>query len=49
MIRLVLKKSAEELQKILAELLESRAPVPESRKTDEEELKAALSELEKIP
>jgi predicted regulator of Ras-like GTPase activity (Roadblock/LC7/MglB family) len=49
MIRLVLKKSAEEVQKILSEFLESRAPVPEARKSDEEELKAALSELEKIP
>jgi predicted regulator of Ras-like GTPase activity (Roadblock/LC7/MglB family) len=49
MIRLVLKKSADELQKILDEFLESRAQVPAARKSEEEELKAALSELEKVP
>jgi predicted regulator of Ras-like GTPase activity (Roadblock/LC7/MglB family) len=49
MIRLVLKKSADEIQKILDEFLESRAQVPAARKSEEEELKAALSELEKVP
>jgi predicted regulator of Ras-like GTPase activity (Roadblock/LC7/MglB family) len=49
MIRLVLKKSADEVQKILDEFLESRAQVPAARKSEEEELKAALSELEKVP
>ena len=49
MIRLVLKKSSEELQKILDEFLESRAATPTTRKSEEDELKAALSELEKVP
>jgi predicted regulator of Ras-like GTPase activity (Roadblock/LC7/MglB family) len=49
MIRLILKKSTEELQKILDEFLESRTTAPTTRKSDEEELKAALSELEKVP
>jgi predicted regulator of Ras-like GTPase activity (Roadblock/LC7/MglB family) len=49
MIRLVLKKSTEELQKVLDEFMESRAAAPTARKSEEEELKAALSELEKAP
>jgi predicted regulator of Ras-like GTPase activity (Roadblock/LC7/MglB family) len=49
MIRLVLKKSSDELQKVLDEFLESRTQVPAARKSEEEELKAALSELEKVP
>jgi hypothetical protein len=49
MIRLVIKKSSDELQKVLDEFLESRAQVPAARKSEEEELKAALSELEKVP
>jgi hypothetical protein len=49
MIRLVIKKSSDELQKVLDEFLESRTQVPAARKSEEEELKAALSELEKVP
>ncbi|WXG43179.1 MAG: roadblock/LC7 domain-containing protein [Promethearchaeati archaeon SRVP18_Atabeyarchaeia-1] len=49
MIRLVLKKSTDELQKVLDEFLESRTAAPTARKSEEEELKAALSELEKVP
>jgi hypothetical protein len=49
MIRLVLRKSSDELQKVLDEFLESRTQVPAARKSEEEELKAALSELEKVP
>lgn len=49
MIRLVMKKSSDEIQKVLDEFLESRAQVPTARKSEEEELKAALSELEKVP
>lgn len=49
MIRLVLRKSSDELQKVLDEFLESWTQVPAARKSEEEELKAALSELEKVP
>jgi predicted regulator of Ras-like GTPase activity (Roadblock/LC7/MglB family) len=49
MIRLVLRKSSDELKKVLDEFLESRTQVPAARKSEEEELKAALSELEKVP
>ena len=49
MIRLVVKKSSDELQKTLSEFLESRAAPPGTGKSEEDELKAALNELEKFP